>query len=247
MPLIVKKGQQPAYKRPFEQADFRGYLTWTGAFAAKLGGSLYHACHKEELDEILKGNELGLRSMWEIMLPGHQTAWKSPGVWCGLNNFGAWGNFYGPLQLSFPISVLNGRKFMVFRRREDNRERLFFVQHESPLPVFTFKDKGKLLAKRVVVPEWYFDKSAGECSLKAGTIYDLVLTTPIPLDECEIHEGNHPKCIPAKCGGSASMASRIDLKRAGKKQARRLIRQSDDIQQLLKRIPALTIDDLLPE
>jgi hypothetical protein len=206
----------------------------------------YHACHREELDTILEEDQLGLRSTWKIMLPGHSDAWKVEGVWCGLNNFGALGNYYGTCLLSFPIAVLRGRKFMVFRRN-DGRDRVFFVQHASPLPIFSFRAKSGLISKRVVHPEYYFDQIAGEYSLKRGTIYDLVLTQPLSLDECEVHGTNHPRCIPSKCSCSSLSSSCDIVHRAGLKQARRVIRQSPEIQKLLKRIPSLSMGQLLPK
>ncbi len=246
MPKLIARPLFPAYKRPFEQKDFRGYFTWTDRLSDRLGGSVYHACHWDELDTILDEDELGLRSTWEILLPGHGSAWTADGVWCGLNNFGALGNYYGPCLLSFPIAVLRGRHFMVFRRN-DGRDRVFFVQHESPLPVFSFRDKSGLISKRFVNPGGYFDETAGEYFLKRGTIYDLILTQPLPLDECEVHGTNHPHCIPSKCARSDPPTSRASVHRVGLKQARRIIRRSPKIQKLLKTVPSLSIQHLIPK
>lgn len=246
MPKLNSKPTLPAYKRPFEQKDFRGYFTWTDRLSEQLGGSLYHACHREELDTILATDELGLRSTWKIHLPGHERAWQAKGVWCGLNNFGARGNFYGPCLLTFPIAVLQGRQFMVFRRNNDGRDRVFFVQHQSPLPVFSFDDDSCMISRRIVNPGHYFEKIGTEYSLKSGSIYDLVLTEPLALDECQVYGANHPHCIPAKCGRSESHLSQSAVKKAGLKRARNLIRQSPEIQKLLSTIPSLTVDDLLP-
>ena len=246
MPKLVARPVLPAYKRPFEQKDFRGYFSWTDRLSDLLGGSIYHACHQEELYTILEEDQLGLRSTWKIMLPGHASAWPADGVWCGLNNYGALGNFYGPCLLSFPITVLRGRNFMVFRRNE-GRDRDFFVQHEGPLPVFSFRDKSRIISKRRVNPGHYFDQTAGEYSLKCGAIYDLVLTQPLPLDECEVHGANHPRCIPSKCECSDPSTSRAAVHRIGLKQARLIIRRSPEIQKLLKTVPSLSIQHLLPK
>jgi hypothetical protein len=48
---------------------------------------------------------------------------------------------------------------MVFRRN-DGRDRVFFVQHESSLPVFSFRNKSGLISNRLVKPGYYFDRVA---------------------------------------------------------------------------------------
>jgi hypothetical protein len=139
----------PDYKRAFDQPDFRGYFKWTLNLSRAFGGSLYHACHKDELIEILDNGQLDLRSTWSLNLPNHGK-WSPPGVWVGLNYFQARGNFYGPLLFKFPMSVLNGRHFMVFRRTGD-RHRIFFIQYEARIPIYSF-DKNLW---RQVDPEHY--------------------------------------------------------------------------------------------
>jgi hypothetical protein len=108
----------------------------------------------------------------------------------------------------------------------------------------------------VVNPGYYFDQAAEEYSLKSGTIYDLVLTQPLPLDECEVHGNNHPRCISSKCTCSDPPTSRASVHRAGLKQARRTIRRSPEIQRLrrspeiqrlLKTVPSLSMQHLMPK
>ena len=71
---------EPDYKRPFDQEDFRGYIKWTQKFTQQYAGDhLYHACHEEELRQILDEGELGLRSQWSMQLPNHGL-WHAPGV-----------------------------------------------------------------------------------------------------------------------------------------------------------------------
>jgi hypothetical protein len=118
---------EPEYKRPFSPQDFRGYFTWDRDLSNHLSGSLYHACHQGELLRILRHEQLALRSKWSITLPEHGTC-DVPGVWTGLNYFHA-GNRYGPFVIEFPISVLNSRGFMAFRRKDTDRNRYFFVQY----------------------------------------------------------------------------------------------------------------------
>jgi hypothetical protein len=155
---------------------------------------LYHACHKDELETILAAGELDLRSTWSLRLPKHGL-WKAPGVWTGLNYFGS-GNQYGPFLLEFPISVLNGKNFMVFRRTS-GRERYFFVQYEARIPIYSF---GKKLWRRVD-PNHYFTNA------KQGAIWDIVLTHPIAIENVVIRPVEHPKCIPKKCSGKSRPAN----------------------------------------
>jgi hypothetical protein len=231
------------YTRPFEQKDFRGYFTWTDLLCDRLGGSLYHGCHEDELAAALEADELPLRSKWKITLQGHKSPWTANGVWCGLNNFGALGNFYGPCLFSFPISVLSGRKFMVFRRTDsDGRERHYFVQHESPIPIFSFAG----LSKRLVNPEFYFQKQSNRLWLKNRAIYEIILTEPLPLAECEVHGVSHPRCIPGKCGRSSLNDSYTTVQRVGLKRARSIILKSPEMQSLFKKLPWLSRKKILP-
>ena len=105
---------KPDYQRAFNAEDFRGYFTWDKQLTTMLGSFLYHACHKDEINKVLKTDELALRSEWSLIHPEFGE-WSSPGVWCGLNYFNQ-GNYYGPFLISFPLTVLDGRTFMVFRR-----------------------------------------------------------------------------------------------------------------------------------
>ena len=128
---------EPNCKRAFDASDFRGYFTWSHSLSKELGGNLYHACHEKELRAVLADQSLGLRSDWSLNLPG-RGPWKAPGVWCGLNYFHRV-NRYGPFLIEFPISVLNGRTFMLFRRSGDDRRRYFLVQYEAKIPIYEFK------------------------------------------------------------------------------------------------------------
>src|SRR4051812_12252843 len=116
MPTVMKKKttveKLPDYQRHFSEEDFRGYFTWTSKHSKSYGGSLYHACHEDELDAVLDVGALTMRSTWQMKLPKHGLC-TMPGVWTGLNDFDC-DNFYGPCLLKFPIKVLNGRQFMVF-------------------------------------------------------------------------------------------------------------------------------------
>ncbi len=195
---------QPEYQRPFEQADFRGYFRWSSKLTSEIGGRLYHACHKDGLKTILEDDKLGLRSEWSLKLPKHGL-WSAPGIWTGLNYFHS-GNYYGPFLVAFPLAVLNGRHFMVFRRQADNRNRYFFVQYEARIPIYSF---GKKLW-RTVNPYSYFQNTSGSVSLKPGTIYDIVLTTSVNLDDSEVEAVKHSCCISGKCDGiSRSKAQNI--------------------------------------
>ena len=186
--------KQEDYKRPFEQEDFRGYFRWSTKLTSSLGGNLYHACHKDQLEAILYDGELGLYSKWALKLPKHGL-WEAPGVWTGLNYFNS-GNYYGPFLITFPLSVLNGRHFMVFRRK-GGRYRFFFVQYEARIPIYSF---GKDLWRNVN-PRHYFYKARSGLSLKPGAIYDIVLTQVTDLDDVTIEATDHPWCMYQKCQG----------------------------------------------
>ncbi len=162
---------------------------------------LYHACHADELREILEDGELGLRSEWALELPEHGT-WSAPGSWTGLNYFHQ-GNRYGPLLLSFPLNVLNRRNFMVFRRVSD-RSRYFFIQYEARIPIYSFKKK----LWRNVKPQSYFLHRKNSLSMAPGAIYEIVVTEPIGLDGITIKGVKHSSCISRKCGGLKASESR---------------------------------------
>lgn len=189
---VEPESELPDYKRPFDGSDFRGYFTWTKTATDKRGGSLYHACHQDELESSLESGHLQLRSEWSLVLPNHGK-WSTAGVWVGLNNFTK-GNFYGPFLLTFPLSVLEGRHFMVFWRKKD-RNRFFFVQYEAKLPIYAFGKKKE--PYRYVSPQYYF-KEGG-----ANAIWDIVLTQPVSLEQATVSVASHPRCISGKCAGTS--------------------------------------------
>ena len=198
---------EPDYKRRFDVADFRGYFKWTNKLTKAIGGHLYHACHKDELIDILDENSLILRSNWSLKLPTHGVC-KVPGVWTGLNYF-LHGNHYGPFLIKFSLKILNGKSFIAFRRKGD-RHRYFFVQYESRIPIYSFKGK----SWRKVKSESYFDSCKNNgLKLKSEAIYDIVLTREIPLKQVEIFAVKHPRCIPGKCSGMNLTEARDELKK----------------------------------
>lgn len=230
--LAVRAMELPDYKRAFDQPDFRGYFRWTRKLSRALGGSLYHACHEDELKEILDNGELDLRSEWSLKLPKHGQ-WSPPGVWVGLNYFHK-GNYYGPILLEFPITVLDGRHFMVFQRKGD-RQRTFFVQYEARIPIYSF---GKELWRKVN-PQHYFDMVDKKASKKPGAIYDIVLTQPLSLDEYTARAVDHPMCISEKCGGTSLAKNEKTLLQVAKREAQYLLSESGEVRNLLNRFPCL--------
>jgi hypothetical protein len=233
MPIVKKTPSValPDFERPFQEIDFRGYFPWTKKLSRSLGGHLYHACHEDELDIILDIGALTMRSTWQIELPKHGLC-TLPGVWTGLNDFSD--NFYGPCLLKFPISVLNGRQFMVFWRK-GARDRFFFVQYESRIPTFT-RDGNSW---RWVRPEHYFAKIGDNIYRKSRAIYDIVLTAPLPLTEYEVESVRHPVCISQKCNRMSAEQSAEIVARFAEAQARKVIGESADIQALLNHFPCL--------
>jgi hypothetical protein len=238
MPIMLRKASEeralPAYQRPFGERDFRGYFRWTEKFSRRLGSLLYHACHGDEMETVLNAGYLLLRSRWQLKLPLHGM-WADKGVWCGLNKFGANGNYYGPCLFKLPITVLNGRQFMVFRRMEDNRMRVFFVEYESHIPVYSYKGQ----RWRVVNPGHYFEKVGDAYSLTKSAIYDIVLTNPLPLGEYEVGWTHHPRCISGKCRGSNSHESWKTVKRVAREHARRVVATCPEVRVLLEHLPLL--------
>lgn len=223
----------PAYKRPFDADDFRGYFTWSSELTSKLSSdSLYHACHLNEARHFLKENLVDLRSEWSLILPSGKR-WTCPGTWCGLNYFHN-GNRYGPILFEFPLRVLNGRTFMVFRRTGD-RNRYFFVQYEAGIPIFEFQ--GRLWRK--VRAAAYFDKwtRGNGLSLKRSAIYDIVITTPLKLKHASVRGVRHPECISRKCSGSTGKQSDDAVRRLGLAELKRTVFASESYRNFARRFP----------
>jgi hypothetical protein len=230
---------EPEYKRPFEEGDFRGYFKWTRALSDALGGFLYHACHEDELRDIIDENELLLRSEWSLKLP-HLGKCTAPGVWTGLNSFHR-ANFYGPFLIKFPLRVLNGRHFIAFRRKDDDdRNRIFFVQYEARIPVFRYEDK----LWRNVDPFYYFRETAGGVYLKDRAIYDIVLTEPVRLQNAVVEAVTHRNCISRKCTGVTRRGGERVLKQMATKEIKDWLVQNEEYAALLKRFPILQDMDL---
>lgn len=222
---------EPDYKRHFDVDDFRGYFKWTRKLSKKLGGNLYHACHRDELKEILDSDSLVLRSHWSLKLPSHGVC-KVPGVWTGLNYF-VRGNHYGPFLIQLPLSLLNGKAFIAFRRKSD-RHRYFFVQYESRIPIYSFKGKSW---RRVRSETYFAPNSDNGLMLKNDAIYDIVLTTEIPLKKTEIIAVNHPRCIPEKCKGMNKSESRKALKKIALNHIRKELNYDGIMKHYLKTFP----------
>lgn len=225
---------EPDYKRNFDVSDFRGYFKWTKKLTKALGGYLYHACHKDELIDILDEDSLILRSHWALKLPTHGVC-KVPGVWTGLNYFSN-GNFYGPFLLKFPLKILNGKSFIAFRRKSD-RHRYFFVQYESRIPIYSFKGK----EWRKVKCEAYFDSNSNNGLMhKSGAIYDVILTSKVPLEYVEVSAVKHPSCIPDKCQGMNLTEAKNELKKIALKHIKEEIFYDKILRQYSKKFPDIS-------
>jgi hypothetical protein len=250
---MPKAKQEPDYRRAFDQVDFRGYFQWTEELSESVGGKLYHACHGDELNLHLAHGKLTLESEWQLNLPQHGK-WTVPGIWVGLNEFRN-GNYYGPCLFSFPITVLVGRQFMVFRREAKDRKRYFFVQHESRIPIYTYVEQGSGKNKtsaikknwRIVNPESYFKKQKGKLFKIPGAIYDIVLTVPLDLTQYSVQGVDHPWCISGKCSRSNLAASEGIVLKYAKRHAGRIIKRSESIQALLGSFPCLEDAEVLME
>ncbi|NGZ07875.1 MAG: hypothetical protein CV088_00585 [Nitrospira sp. LK70] len=213
---------EPDYKRPFDTDDFRGYFTWDSSTTKAAGSRLYHACHQDELEEVLSRGELILRSTWSLNLPEHGL-WESPGVWAGLNYYTN-GNRYGPFVIEFPLEVLNGKRFMAFRRT-GGRKRFFFVQYEAQIPIYSFESK----IWRTVNPKHYFTDTG------IGAIWDIVLTQPILIGSAVVTGVEHPSCISGKCNGSSARANRKSLRSLAKEKLTELLVSNNEYASFLKR------------
>lgn len=222
----------PDYKRPFEQADFRGYFKWTPTLSKRLGISVfYHACHENELQSVLFEDKLLLRSEWQLDLPTHGL-WKVPGIWCGLNWF-VHGNRYGPYVVEIPVARLEGRTFMAFRRKSE-RSRYFFVQYESMIPVFVFGPKKTTW--RTVNPVKYFTENGEkEYHFERGAIYDLVLIQEVPFQGASITPVAHPGCVPGKCAGMTKSESIAGLRAIAEHNFSRWMSHSGEYQAMNER------------
>jgi len=187
----------PDYQRPFGPEDYRDCLDLPGDLRIGPWNSLFHACHGDEFKDMLRAGRLLLRSEWHLERP-RIGRWTGACAWCGLNLLrGPDGNRYGPIQLEFPLSVLNGGRVLVFHRTRE-RDRYFFVQHKPGLP--ELRNGGR--AKRVRLGA-YFDEQVepGRLSLRDRAIYDVIVTRSIPLRLAKISGVLHQKCIGSRCGG----------------------------------------------
>jgi hypothetical protein len=118
--------------------------------------------------------------------------WPVEGIWTGLNLYMD-RNYYGPFQILFSLSVLNGRRFVVFQREDKgDRQRNFFFQYETDIPLFRSKEN----PWRPMNPKTLLNGS------DAKTVWDLFLTQPLSLDKARIRPTEHPYCKKKICMGS---------------------------------------------
>jgi hypothetical protein len=223
----------PDFKRPFHSDDFRGHFIWTDELTDKYSGTFfYHACHQNELEKILKNKELVLRSEWSFEHPMFGK-WSSKGVWVGLNTFYS-GNYYGPFLLKFPIHLLNGKRFMAFRRKGE-RDRYFFVQYETDIPLF---DKNGNIWRKVR-PAVYFNEIEDSLFRKDKAIYDIILTSAISIKNAEIDVEDHPICISKKCSGLTSMDGRKLLREIAQEEFESRFATYPRMKSFLKQFPIM--------
>jgi hypothetical protein len=222
----------PSWQRPFENEDFRGYFTWGSDLTARIGGSIYHACHEDEARMAFVEGQLGLRSTYSITHPSYGLC-SAPCVWCGLNYFNN-GNQYGPVLLKFPLKRLDGRTFMVFWRNV-NRHRFFFVQYEAHIPVFVREGK----PDRRVDPAHYFRNQGKSLWLKDRAIYDVVLTQAVGMVGIQVEGTRHPACIPKKCRGLELTRAQAVVAKLGRTAVDAHLRSDLQLRRLLRRFPLL--------
>lgn len=162
----------PAYDRPFGSPGdtFCGEYEWTAEMTEFLGPHqyVYHGCHEPEFAAHLANGALNIISDWSLVLANNQVGARK-GVWATFNNYG-WslqGNFFGPLLMEFPLSVINGKKFLVWTRSDHNRRRYVFLEKEAGVNYALPPANANNLTLRQLWEEGdgYY-----------GTIRDLVLT-----------------------------------------------------------------------
>ena len=182
---------RPAYDRPFVLSEFLGHFSWcdrtTEQFRTK---RLSHTCHDKHLGHFLDRNELFLPTKCDVVLPV-VGQWPEKGIWTGMNLYSD-RNFYGPFQIVFPLSVLKERRFVVFQRQDQrDRQRNFFLQYESDLPLF----RSKRHPWRRIDPKTLLSES------NEKTVWDLFLTQTLSLDKARIRPTEHPYCKSKICQG----------------------------------------------
>lgn len=177
----------------FEDKHFEGYFTWTSEFSSKLDLQFFHhSCHEEDFKKFVDARELTLRSQWNIDHPLKKHL-NIPGVWTMLDEYPD--NFFGPFQISLNKDRLINKRFMVFI----NQDTYFFVQHQSPIPVF-IKGDSDLCGE-----DFFYKKSNNRLGKNYDKKYRILLTDPIKFKtSAKFSTNNHSSitCIKkTKCQG----------------------------------------------
>lgn len=210
MPSIVTG---PAYDRPFVMSEYLGHFAWSDRTSEQFRAKrLSHTCHWKHLGHFLDRNELGLMTRCDVVLP---VVGKCPdqGIWTGLNLYTE-RNFYGPCQLYFRTSVLKGRRFVVFQRQDEgDRQRNFFFQYESDLPLFRSNE----YPWRAIDPKTLLAQANDK------TVWDLFLTQPLSLNKVRIRPTAHPHCKSGICDGSTLDENRERLNAVIRDRFRRMV------------------------
>jgi hypothetical protein len=190
---------------PFVPKEFKGYFRWNSELSERYGDPLYHACHEQELAVNLAAGCLLPRSDWEIEWPGLGVR-KAQGVWAGLNDYYARSNHYGPCLITLPVTVLDGRSFLVFNRPTSPSRNVYtFVQHDSPFPIWLERMKDW----KEVQAEVFFQRSGPRLYLRRQNDrkatqdgYRVLLTSPLPLAEASYQGVPHGWCAVEGCSGA---------------------------------------------
>ncbi len=100
------------FTTPFSSREVVGVVEWTAETSERTSLTVYHGCHLPDLKPVirLKPPE---PTTWE-WIDQSGTVRQADGLWCTFNPYRK--NFFGPFELHFPVSVLEGRKFAIVPR-----------------------------------------------------------------------------------------------------------------------------------
>jgi len=151
----------------FEEKHFIGYFTWSDELTSKLDLKHFnHACHETEFKQMYKERQLILRSSWTVDHPLKKKL-NTPGIWTTLEEYPT-ENYFGPFIIKIGIDRLTNKRFMVFK----NNDNYFFVQHQSPIPVF-------MPDKELDAEQFFFKISNKKLGKDFNNTYFILLTEPV--------------------------------------------------------------------
>ncbi|HUU83248.1 MAG TPA: hypothetical protein VM243_07060 [Phycisphaerae bacterium] len=194
------------YSEPFNASTLVGRFCWSADMTADFDADcIYHRCHVADLPAFEKEEQLTMRSSVAAIRPDSQL-WETRAIFLHLNVM-QWSAF-GSVEISLPLTVLEGRRFHVFRRSVGGNRHLYLLQHQDA-SALVVEDEATV---RDPLATLFERQKSGKYNRKWDERVEIILTTPAAFDGARISAIAHQQCRTPGCGELSDQEARNKLK-----------------------------------